>query len=95
MRGPDAPAVVNLAVRCFAPEASIMTMTNLPPLAETLRLITAAYFVADATERKHFNAIFRQLQSLTEYELAKLASRKKASSRARKTASGKRKSRAK
>lgn len=55
-----------------------MTMTNLPPLAETLRLITAAYFVADVTARKHFDAIFQQLQSLTEYELAKQASRNEA-----------------
>lgn len=81
-RSRDVPTIVRIAEELYGLDILNTTTTSPPPMAEVLRWTIAAYFVADATARKHFDEIFQQLRSLTEYELSKLASRSEADSAA-------------
>lgn len=64
----------------FGLDISNMTTTSQMPLVVVMRSITAAYFAANATQRKLLAATFQRLQNLTEFELNGLASRSEADS---------------
>jgi hypothetical protein len=95
MRSRGAKADVRAAARYY--EKDTLTTTTLSPALLAARMISAtvAYCVLGATERKRFNMIYRRLQNLIVSAVVKRESAAQASSKARVTRNGKRKSRAK